>query len=292
MNQIVILGHSGFIGSSLKSYFEDKTEIKIAGHSYPEIDLKKIDSVEKLEKYFHPNVTVILVAAVKRQFGDTLDTFYENIQITKNICHLLEKKPINRLIFFSSTAVYGEETENNNINEKTAINLTSYYGISKYTSERLLKKSFSAGNIKSLVCLRPPLIYGEGDTANTYGPSSFVNSAILGQSITLWGDGSELREFIYINDLCYLIDCLLESKFYGDLNVVSGVSYSFSEIIQLLETKYSDLVVNSKSRSKNKADNVFDATKVKAILPNNFEFTSLNNGLAKLISYHTSLHGN
>lgn len=227
----------------------------------------------------------MLLAAVKRQFGDTLEMFQQNVSIVENICRLLENHPIRRLIFLSSAAVYGEETENLCISEQTPINPTSYYGIAKYSGERLLRKVCVANQLTSLVCLRPPLVYGPGDKGKTYGPSGFVAAALEGAPITLWGDGMERREFVYIDDLCCLIEELVDAKFDGELNVVSGTSYCFADVVAVLKVKFPSLTVNSRPRSKQKANNIFDARKVKSLLPPGFRFTSLEEGLSRVITH-------
>ena len=137
--------------------------------------------------------------------------------------------------------------------------------------------------IKSLICLRPPLIYGLGDRGKTYGPSGFSAAALADQPITLWGDGTELREFIFIEDLCKIIGRLLASDFSGELNVVSGSRYCFADIISILKRKFPELEVNSRPRSREKANNAFNPSRIKSLLPPDFKFTSLEEGISKLL---------
>jgi len=281
--KILILGHSGFIGSQLERTFLRLSNWEVTGRSLPDIDLINEKDASLLSPFLTPESTVVLAAAVKRQFGDSLDVFRKNMTIVENVCRLLENHPVRRVVFMSSTAVYGEETENTNISEMTPVNPTSYYGIYKYSAEVLLKKACKENRQTSLVCLRPPLIYGPGDRGRTYGPSGFSAAATEGEPITLWGDGEELREFIYIEDLCRLIAFIVDSEYEGELNVVSGTHYCFADAITILKKKRPNLVVNSRPRSKEKADNAFDAQKIKLLLPANFHFTSLEDGLARIL---------
>jgi nucleoside-diphosphate-sugar epimerase len=282
--KIIILGHSGFIGSSLERLLEESNNWSIIGRSLRDVDLTQAEQADLLIPFLESTSTLVLAAAVKRQFGDTQETFQSNVEIVKNVSRLLEKYPVKRVIFMSSAAVYGEETENVRINELTRVNPTSYYGISKYTAECLLKK-VCVNNI-SLVCLRPPLVYGPNDPGQTYGPSGFSAAAIENRSITLWGDGSELREFIFIDDLCRLIELIADNEVEGEINVVSGTSYCFADIIRVLKKKFPNLVVDTRSRSRAKADNAFDASKINSILPDSFKFTPLEDGLVHLLSKH------
>ena len=281
--KIFILGHSGFIGSHLESLLLKSSNWDVIGRSLPDIDLTNKEHTSRLIPFFLPETVLVLAAAVKRQFGDTLESYRQNMKIIENICRLLETYPVKRIIFMSSTAVYGEETENIDISELTTINPTSYYGINKYTAERLLRKACMVSQQTSLVCLRPPLVYGPNDRGRTYGPSGFSAAALEGTPITLWGDGKELREFIYIDDLCRIIEFLTDNEFEGELNVVSGTQYCFADAVTILKEKLPSLEVNTQLRSKKKANNAFDARKIKALLPAKFQFTDLEEGLARIL---------
>lgn len=280
--KIVILGHSGFIGQHLETFLLN-SYADVIGQSLPDIDLTRWQSTEQLSSHLTRETSLILTAAVKRQFGDNLEVFHQNLDIIENVCRLLENNPVKQVVFFSSAAVYGEETENISISEETPVNPTSFYGIAKYSAERLLRKTCIDRQINSLVCLRPPLIYGLGDLAKTYGPSGFCTAALAGEIIALWGDGTELREFIYIEDLCRIVARLLDSDFSGELNVVSGVSYSFADIISILKQKFPELKVSSRPRSRKKANNAFSPTRLKSLLPPHFRFTSLEEGISKML---------
>jgi len=276
--QIVILGHSGFIGSHLETSLQEKG-MKVIGKSLPEVDLSDASDIDKISQFFTPETTIVLAAAVKRQFGDTQEAYRMNMAIVENVCTLLMQSPVKRIIFFSSAAVYGEETHNTSICEDTQVNPTSYYGIAKYTSERLLMKAVKTNPGTTLVCLRPPLAYGPGDKGKTYGPSGFSAAAKEGSTITLWGDGTELREFLFIDDLCNIVADLIDSDFEGVLNAVSGTSICFADVINLLREGFPDLSVSTRERSKQKADNAFDGSKLRSLLGPDFKFTSLTDGL-------------
>jgi len=283
-SKIVILGHSGFIGSHLEQLLSKSSKWDVIGRSLPGVDITNQDHVSQLIPFFLPDTTLVLAAAVKRQFGDTIEALRQNMLIIENICRLLETYPVRRVIFMSSAAVYGEETENTDISELTPVNPTSYYGINKYTGERLLRKACAENQQTSLVCLRPPLVYGPNDQGRTYGPSGFATAALDGVPITLWGDGAELREFIYIEDLCRVIEFFADNEFEGELNVVSGISYCFADVVTILKGKLPNIEVKTRSRSKQKANNAFNAQKIKSLLPINFRFTTLEDGVARILN--------
>ena len=106
-----------------------------------------------------------------------------------------------RFLFVSSAEVYGEDLNDLLITEETQIAPTSYYGMAKYASELIIKKSLIDYPNTSYMILRPALVYGPGEEGSFYGPSGFMKAAVKNEEILLWGNGSELREFVYIDDL-------------------------------------------------------------------------------------------
>lgn len=280
IHRVLILGHSGFIGSALYRLFQERSpEMEVVGRSYPEFDLTRPADILKLGGLLNTATAVIMCSAIKRQFGDSLDACSRNLAMVMNLARVLQDHQVARLIYFSSAAVYGEDAHNIGISEKTAVMPTSYYGIAKLASECILQKVFATLNNPALVVIRPPLVYGPGDTGNTYGPSGFIRAAVHQQPITLWGDGSELREFIFLPDLLAIVCKLTFGPFHGVLNIASGRSYSFRTILdQVAALAPAHLDIHSRPRTKAKVDNAFDNILLRRVFPD-FAFTELSDGL-------------
>lgn len=275
IERIVILGHTGFIGKHLENFFKKKYP-EVIGKGLPDFDLTK-DS-DSLKNIFDMETVVIMCSAIKKDYGDNIDNFSKNASMVVNVCKILETNPVKNFIYFSSAAVYGEDIHNLQISEKTAINPTSYYGMAKYVSERLLWK-VSKNN---LIIIRPPGIYGPGDQP-CYGPSGFVKAALNNEAVTLWGDGAEKREFIFIDDVVQLIDKLILTNYKGVLNLASGKSFTFKDIIDVVSSlTNSEIEVNFRERTKNKVDNEFDNSALLKIFPR-FTFTPLKDGIKDTI---------
>ncbi len=281
IKKIIILGHTGFIGSRLSSFFEKSTkDIKVIGKSFPEIDLTKYDDVLSLKKYFDMDSVVVMCSALKKEHGDNIDNFFKNINMVANLCRLIETNPVRKFIYFSSAAVYGEEVHNLKISEDTLISPTSYYSLAKYCSEVLLKNSIKNGSGGRLTIIRPPVIYGPGDQP-CYGPSGFAKAAIDKGTITLWGDGTEKREFVFVDDIVDIVNRLVFSNFEGVLNIATGNSYSFIEVLEILSSLLEHKInIEAKERTKQKIDHGFDNSKLIKLFPN-FSFTPLEQGIKK-----------
>ena len=162
---------------------------------------------------------------------------------------------------------------------------TSFYGIGKFTAERVLWKTINNHKDFSYVFLRPPTIYGPGDSLFPYGPSGFTKAAVSKNPITLWGDGTELREFIYIDDIVQLVDRLIFGDFQGVLNLSSGISYSFKDVLDCVRKHANTPIeINTKQRSKQKVDQLFQNDLLKRLFPD-FEFNDLDHGIKLFCEY-------
>ena len=278
---VFILGSNGFIGSQMLSHLQLRMiGCSVRGLGINDIDLTLESAVDQLVSLLPKSAYLVILSGVKRQIGDSFGSFEKNIQIATTLSRVIERSKPEKVIFFSSAAVYGEETHNIAITEQTPVNPITCYGISKFSSERIL--SIAAKNAgSSMILLRPPVIYGPFDVSNSYGPVAFCRSAKRGDTVELWGDGSELREFVFVDDCCRIVEILLSIKFNGVLNLACGKSHSFREVLdcitQLVGKKMN---VVQKPRSKEKVDNRFDSSLLNAIIPN-FQWTNLESGIYK-----------
>lgn len=283
-SRIVLLGHTGYIGSRLALALQTAgpSGVPVAGRSAPALDLTRRESVVALEDLLEPDAALIVCAAIKKQLGDSPEIFEQNMAIVLNICRAVAARRVRRLVFFSSAAVYGEDVQHGVISESTDVEPTSLYGIGKYTAERLLVRLAGQQPGLSLLILRPALVYGPHEPAYYYGPSGFLRQAVSGSPITLWGDGTELREFLFIDDVVALTARLVFGEVTGVLNIVSGTSYSYVEALAAV----ADVIgrrpeVSSRTRTKEKVDHRFDPSRLLAACPG-FVFTPMREGIRRV----------
>ena len=151
-----------------------------------------------------------------------------------------------------------------------------------HKQQELILKKICANIQTHLLILRPPLIYGNGDLSYSYGPTSFIYKIINIEELILWGDGSEFREFIYVDALVRVVEGLINNSFRGILNIVSGKSYSFNEIIQLLSIIIDyKIKVKSRERTMDKGNHHY-SNKLFYNVMGDFQFTNLKNGLKNM----------
>ena len=285
--KVLLLGHDGFIGQEVFKLFNTlpKPIEDINGLSFPGIDLCNRNVVEQIAKYFTADTTVIMCSGLKKQLGDDLDIFRKNMSMVENVCEILQQCPVKQFIYFSSAAVYGEDIHNLSITEETHVNPRTFYGIAKYASERLLWKAMNKQSQTALAILRPPLIYGIGDATLGYGPTGFLYKNIHDEEIVLWGDATELREFLYVKDIARIVYEVVCSNFKGVINPVSGHSYSFQQILDQISTITREKSkISHRERTNEKIDNVFSNKLFRKFFPS-YCFTSLGSGLQEMFDY-------
>jgi len=280
--KVVVIGSTGFIGSNIFYSLDKAKEYDLIGIAKNEVDLSKKNSHVALSNYLTSDCIVIMCAGVKKQLGDNLEIFEKNLNIINNFCRAVSRISPQKIIYFSSASVYGEDVAySEKISEKTPAQPSTYYGIAKYTAERLIERTCT-DNKMQLVIIRPPLTYGKDDLSLGYGPTGFTYKAINKEEIILWGDGTEYREFVYVEDVSKIISRLLNSDHNGVVNLVSGRSYNFQQILDSLTGILgSGIKVKERERTKAKVDHHY-SNEVLNHLVGDFKFTSLKNGLADM----------
>lgn len=277
-SKYILLGNTGFIGTAIQKYLE---QLDAPTHyiNREHIDLEKPSSVADLQKLITPNTKIIMTVGVKKQFGDNVENWLRNEAILGHFIKALLISSPAHLVYVSSAAVYGEDTIfDSAITEDTPLMPRSFYSISKINAENILGK-ISREKGFPICFARPPLIYGSGDSTLGYGPTGFCYNAVHGKEIRIWGDGTELREFIWVDDLARILLKLSQIEFSGNVNTVSGVSYSFTNIVQELKNICpKPLHYSFVPRTGYKTNSIFSPDRLRHVI-GEFNFTPLSAGL-------------
>ncbi len=257
MKKVLITGGAGFIGSNLTKFLLQKGyEIKILDNlstgylenlvnldiEFIKGDIRDSDTVNKCMKGSH---LVFHLAAnignIKSINDPRLDSEI-NVLGTINVLEASKKEGIEKLIYSSSAAIYGELLYNP-IDEEHPINPTSPYGVSKLAAEKL---AICYGNLYDFtsICLRYFNVFGKNQRFDVYGNAIpiFANKLKTKQPITIYGDGNQTRDFIDVSDVALANYLAAEhgkkSDFY---NVGTGdsitINYLVSKMIEFSDQK-------------------------------------------------------
>jgi len=205
-----------------------------------------------------------------------------NVQGTLNYLEAAREAGVKRFIFASSGAPVGEVEPP--IHEELAPHPVSPYGASKLAGEGYCSAYFRTFGVKT-VCLRFGNVYGPGSIHKTSVVAKFISAAVAGESLEIYGDGSQTRDFIYVDDLTRAIFCAVEARDMG------------GEIFQIAtnqETTVADLVIKlqcSLSRAGiTVTDTLFSEPRLGDVL-RNFSETSKAARLLKWQSRYTLEEG-
>jgi len=281
---ILLVGSSGFLGASFLEYLKiNDLDLEVFSTNIFKKNNLEDKDLTILDESLPQNVTLIVCAGIKKQFGDSFAILLKNNNIAENISKfILKTNKLIKVIYISSAEVYDVELNNSALTESSPLLPRTFYGVHKMYMENLVEKICLDKQLKYLF-LRPPLIYGIKDTSFSYGPSGFLSSAFLNKKIQIWGDGEELREFIYIDDFCSVLLALVYKEVKsGPINVVSGNSYSFQRVFQEINNLFPSITKIMSTRTQNKVNVRFKPDYLMSIMGEEFEFTNLEAGLKKM----------
>ncbi len=260
MNDILILGSEGFIGSNLVScYLKKGWQVSGIDHmdnpsqayNYHKLlgvsDFTELLLLNKFNYIINAAGSGNVGFSISHPLGDFESYCFETAKI-------LDAVPIagskSVYMHISSAAVYGNP-QRIPVKEGDNINPLSPYGWHKYMSELLCREYFELYGIRSCI-IRPFSVYGPGLKKQLFWDIYQKSSGR--SSVELFGTGRESRDFIYITDLVMAIDTLLqhaamEAECY---NVANGVETSIREAAELFVKHFPSAVsvsFNGQSKS-------------------------------------------
>jgi UDP-glucose 4-epimerase len=215
--------------------------------------------------------------------------FDSNVNVcgTINIINNCVNYNVKKIVYSSSAAVYGHP-QYLPIDEKHEIRPISYYGLSKYTAEEYIRV-FSNLNNLDFTILRYANVYGIRQDPKGEGGviSTFMNSLLKKQPLYIFGDGSALRDYIFVEDIVDANIAALSSGGKEIFNIGTGVYTSVKELAENM-MDIIGLKCNIEYASARKGDianSYFNINKAKNKLNWSPRF-SLKDGLKKTIEYY------
>jgi UDP-glucose 4-epimerase len=210
----------------------------------------------------------------------------QNVTQTLSLLDLCVQKKVKRIVFASSSAVYGIQAENP-IKESASVWPISYYGIHKLVVERLLWLSqHENGPTARIARISNP--YGPGQNIN--GRQGFIAIAIgamlQNRELIVRGEGEMIRDFIFIKDLARaLVTFGMVDEAPLVLNIGSGKGCSLSEVLRFITsiTKQSFRIQSQPARSVDIQKSVLDVSLLHKTLDFKLKY-SLQEGLLETLN--------
>jgi GDP-L-fucose synthase len=245
-SKIFVAGHRGLVGSAIVRTLQDRGYTNIVTKTRNEIDLINQSQVEEFFKT--EQIDYVFDAAARVGGIHANDTYsaefiYQNIQIQSNLIHYAWKYGVEKFLFLGSVCIYPKYAE---VPVKEESLLTGYleptndaYAVAKISGIKMLQAYNKQYGFKG-VSLMPSNLYGIGD--NFHPDNGHVIPAMMtkfsnsnGKTVTFWGDGTPMREFLYSDDLADACLFAMDHFENGELiNVGSGENVSIKDLAKIV----------------------------------------------------------
>lgn len=300
---ILVTGGLGFIGSHIVDELIDNNFVII-------IDDNSTGKVENLKNPNHPNLKIIekdindvdleillkdidyvfhlaAVVSVPLSVDDPIKCNDVNINATVKLLDSCRKNNVKKIIFSSSSAVYGD-TNNIPIKETEPLLPKSPYAASKAGCEFYLKSFYESYGLNYTI-LRYFNVFGPKQDKNSQYAAvipNFISSLLEGEQPIIYGDGTQTRDFIFVKDVVMANIMACESDYNGIVNVASGRKLSINELYEIIvETMGADVEVKylpeRKGDIKYSLADVSNLSKINC----NFHLNNFNNQLKETINW-------
>ena len=299
--KIYIAGHSGMVGSAVWRILESKGYSNLIGKTSAELDLRNQKSV--LDFYNHEKPEVVIDAAAK--VGGILANndfpyqfLMENMQIQNNLIDGAHKAGIDKFIFLGSSCIYPkfapQPLKEEYLLTDSLEPTNQWYAIAKITGVKAceaIRKQYS----KDYVSLMPTNLYGSFDNFDLQ--SSHVLPAMIRKfheasinnnaPVTLWGSGTPMREFLFVDDMAEAVVFALENNLPEYLyNIGTGKDITIkqlAETIQKITGHQGDILWDS-SKPDGTPRKLMDVSKMKEI---GWQYaTELEDGIKKTYQWY------
>lgn len=291
---ILVTGGSGLLGTSLKKFLPNAVYV-----DSKEYDLRKESDVIRMFETVKPNVVIHLAAKV----GGILDNverpaeyFIDNILMNSLVVKYSHLYNVERFLTILSSCMYPDTIEKYPLEEKDlhkgppTISNFSYGYAKRCLAVQIDSYNKQYGTKYNYII--PCNLYGIGDKDDDK-KSHFVTSLVKkiyeanknnDDHIILYGDGTPLRQFMYADDLAYVINEMLEKNIYDNFNITSNENCSISEIaniaLESCDSKHLKIIYD-KTKPNGQYRKDISNEKLKSLLPD-FEPTSLSCGIKKV----------
>ncbi|MDN0066652.1 NAD-dependent epimerase/dehydratase family protein [Bacteroides gallinaceum] len=297
---ILFIGGAGFIGSSLVRRFceDNKYHVFVVEPEFAnvsrldgmQVDIMResLSNVEALERIILGKGIETVVHLVSTLIpGSGYDDFnreFENMIFPSiRLMEYCAKSNVKFVYFSSGGTVYGNRKTLQPFVETDDMAPISYYGWSKQMMENSILFKNRTEGLRYLI-VRPSNPYGHGQ--NLHGKQGLVAVAIGkimdGKPVEVWGDGSSIRDYIYIDDLAEIFFQLIDNDVTNEtVNIGSGRGYSVNDVLAFLKiiSKVDFKILYENARPMDVSNMVLDIAKMRRLT--NVELTPMLEGMSR-----------
>jgi len=251
---VLVTGGAGFIGSNtVRGLLDEGFGVRVLDNmstgrrenldeilekiEFVEGDLRDKEAVEKAVSGVDYIIHEGALPSVPRSIDDPILSNEVNLSGTLNVLWAAKTEGVRRVVFASSSSIYGDTPTLPKVETMTPTPL-SPYAVSKLSCEHYMRVFTAAYGLET-VCLRYFNVYGpRQDPASEYAAvvPKFATAYLSGKPPTIFGDGEQTRDFTYIKDVVSVnIAALTAPKASGEIvNIAGGKRVSVNELAQII----------------------------------------------------------
>ena len=246
-DKIYVAGHKGLVGSAIMRRLEAGGYRNIVTRSHAELDLTRQAEVEAFFAAERPDyvfLSAAKVGGIGANSAHPADFIYVNLAIALNVIHSAYKYGVRKLLNLGSSCIYPKFAPQPMKEEYLLTGplepTNEGYALAKISAIRLCKH-YNDQYGTNFISAMPTNMYGPGDNYDPEGSHvmpgmirKFHEAKVAGRDVTLWGDGSPLREFLHADDCADALVMLMEKYDYADIgefiNVGTGQELTIREL--------------------------------------------------------------
>jgi GDP-L-fucose synthase len=256
--KIYIAGHGGMVGSAIVRELQSKGYHNLCYRSHQDLDLTNQAAVKHFFETEKPDQVYLAAAKVGGIYANNTypaEFIYENLMVQNNVIHQAFLSGIKKLLFLGSSCIYPKLAEQPMAEDALLTgkleSTNEPYAIAKIAGIKMCEsynRQYSQSHGIDYRSVMPTNLYGPGDS---YHPeNSHVIPALIRriheamvnnrQEVTIWGTGTQRREFLYVDDMAKACVFVMEipaqmykratTPFQGHINVGYGSDISIAEL--------------------------------------------------------------
>lgn len=281
-SKVFVVGGTGMVGSAIVRQLQKEGYTTIITKTRNELDLLNQADVLSFFETEKPEYVFLAAAKVGGIIGNKnkpADFIYENLVIETNIIHAAYIHKVTKLLFLGSSCIY-PKFATQPIKESELLTgalepTNEYYAIAKIAGIKMCE-SYRKQHGCNFISLMPTNLYGAGDNyhpLNSHVLPAMIrrfHEAVMSNSptITIWGTGTPMREFLFVDDLAEASLFLMEH--YNDIehiNVGTGKDITIKELAEIIKqvTKYTGEIIFDTTKPDGTPRKLLDVTKLQKL---------------------------
>lgn len=284
-SKIYVAGHRGLVGSAIKRNLESKGYDNFVVRKHQSLNLLnqwEVESFFNAEKPEYVFMAAAKVGGIYANMTYPAEFIYENIMVEANIIHAAYLHGVKKLLFLGSSCIYPklapQPLKEEYLLTSPLEETNEAYAIAKIAGLKLCKY-YNMQYGTNFISVMPTNLYGQNDNFNP--ETSHVMPALIRKfheakitdspTVTMWGTGNVLREFMHVDDMADACAYLMEHCSYSDIgdfvNIGTGTDITVRGLAELIGevVGYKGEIINDLTKPDGTPQKLLDLTKLHSL---------------------------